>query len=160
MGSRPCFIQSTIMKLLFNTLAICGSAMFAGVLLAIGVLLGGHWKRLSAGAFLDSFHAYLPLIPRAIGVVGVTAIVGLAGSVWLSWGAKEARILWLLATASLTVLLIFTSVWFGPTNAQFVARSLPLEQVIAKRDLWLMLHTVRIALAALASVLGFIATNR
>ncbi|MBD2757455.1 anthrone oxygenase family protein [Spirosoma validum] len=148
------------MKLFLNILAISGSALFAGVLLAIGVLLGGHWKSLSAEAFLDSFIVYLPLIPRAIGVVGVVAILGLTGSVWLSWGEKEARTLWLLASASLAVLLIFTSVWFGPTNAQFAAKSLPLDQVTAKRDLWLMLHTVRIALAALSSVLGFLATNR
>jgi hypothetical protein len=54
-------------KILFNILAVTGSAMFAGILLAIGVLLGGHWRSLPASEFLDSFNSYLPLIAKAIG---------------------------------------------------------------------------------------------
>jgi hypothetical protein len=43
------------MRLLFNNLAISGSAMFAGVTLAIGVTLGRYWKSLPASDFLDRF---------------------------------------------------------------------------------------------------------
>ena len=146
------------MKLVFNILAITGSGLFAGVLLAIGVLLGGHWKGLSAGAFLDSFNTFLPLTPRAI-AVGLAAVVGLIGSIWLSWGEKDVRTLWLLAAACIGILFVLTAVWFAPANGQFTARSLPLDQVVAKRDMWLMLHSFRIVLAALAAVLGIIAIN-
>ena len=146
------------MKLIVNILAITGSGLFAGVLLAIGVLLGGHWKGLSAGAFLDSFNTFLPLVPRAIAVGGV-GMVALIGSVWLSWGEKDVRTLWLLAAACLGILFVLTAIWFAPANGQFAARSLPLDQVLTKRAMWLMLHSFRIVLAALASVLGIIAIS-
>lgn len=147
------------MKLVFNIVAITGSGLFAGVLLAIGVLLGGHWKGLSPVAFLDSFNTFLPLVPRAI-AVGLVAVVGLIGSVWLSWGEKDVRTLWLLATACLGILFVLTAIWFAPANGQFAARSLPPDQVLTKRDTWLMLHSFRIVLATVASVLGIIAINR
>lgn len=148
------------MKLAFNILAISGSAMFAGVLLAIGIILGGYWQSLPAPEFLASFHDALPFIPRAIAAACLAALAGLAGSVWLSWGEKEARTLWLWAAACLGLLLVFTIAWFSPTNAQFAARSLPIDQVPVTLSRWLMLHTLRIALAAVASVLGVIATRR
>lgn len=147
------------MKLVVNILAITGSGLFAGVLLAIGVLLGGHWKGLSTVAFLDSFNEFLPLVPRAI-AVGLVAMVALVGSVWLSWEEKEVRTLWLLAMGCLGILFVFTAVWFAPINGQFAARSLALDQVLTKRDMWLMLHSFRIVLAAVASVLGIIAVSR
>ncbi|SOD97697.1 anthrone oxygenase family protein [Spirosoma fluviale] len=147
------------MKLVLNSLAVISSGMFAGVLLAIGVLLGGYWKGLSAVAFLDSFNTFLPLVPRAI-AVGLVAVVGLIGSVWLSWEEKEVRTLWLLAVGCIGILFMLTAAWFAPTNGQFAARSLPLDQVLAKRDMWLMLHSLRIVFAAVASVLGIIAVNR
>lgn len=147
------------MKLVLNILAITGSGLFAGVLLAIGVLLGGHWKGLSAVAFLDSFNTFLPLVPRAIATTGGVAVVSLIGSVWLSWGEKDVRTLWLLAAGCLGILFVLTAIWFAPTNGQFAARSLPLDHVLTKRDLWLILHNFRIVLAALASVLGIIAIS-
>jgi hypothetical protein len=147
------------MKLVFNVLAVIGSGMFAGVLLAIGVLLGGYWQGLSAVAFLDSFNTFLPLVPRAI-AVGLVAVVGLIGSIWLSWGEKEVRTLWLLAAGCMGILFMLTAGWLAPTNGQFAARSLPLAQVLAKRDMWLMLHSLRIVFAAVASVLGIIAVSR
>ena len=147
------------MRLLFNILAISGSAMFAGVLLAIGVILGGYWKSLSATGFLESFSDILPFIGLVVPVVMVPTLVGLAGSLWLSRGEGVTWTLWLLAGACIAALLGVTAAWFGPTNAQFVVRSVPLDQVPAKLATWLMLHNLRIALAAVASVLGVIATR-
>jgi hypothetical protein len=148
------------MKLTFNILAISGPAMFAGVLLAIGVILGGYWKSLPAPDFLNVFNDNLPFVPRAMAPVTIMALVGLAGSIWLSWGDRDARTLWLGAAACIVALLVFTMIWFAPTNAQFAAGSLPISQVQAKRDMWLMLHYFRIALATLASILGVIAIRR
>ena len=147
------------MRLLFNVLAISGSAIFAGVLLAIGIILGGYWKSLPATDFLGTFSDNLPFIGRAIPAVLLPTLVGLAGSLWLSRREKDAQTLWLLATGSMALLLVLTMTWFGPTNAQFVARSLPIDQVPAKLNTWLMLHTLRIMFAAAASVLGLIALS-
>jgi Domain of unknown function (DUF1772) len=128
------------------------------VMLAIGVILG-YWKSLSAD-FLDSFRDHGPFISRTIPAVVVPTLVGLAGSLWLSWGERDTRTLWLLSVACMAAALILTMIWFVPTNAQFAARSLPIDQVPAKRDTWLMIHNLRIALAAVASVLGVIAISR
>ena len=43
-----------VWRVVFNSLGILGTAMFAGVMLAIGVILGGHWKSLPAKEFLAS----------------------------------------------------------------------------------------------------------
>lgn len=71
------------MKALFNTLAVTGAAAFAGVLLAIGVVLGGYWESLPAAGFLASFRDTLPFVGRVI--VLVPTLVGLVGSLWLGW---------------------------------------------------------------------------
>jgi hypothetical protein len=148
------------MKLTFNILAIIGTAMFAGVLLAIGVILGGYWKSLSPTDFLVAFSNNSQFIQRAISVVALASIVGIICSIYISWGSKDLRLVWLSAAACIVLLLIFTMIWFGPTNAQFAARSLPITEVQAKLNTWLMLHNIRIALDALASVLGVIAVRR
>lgn len=49
------------MSLLFKILAVTGSAMFAGVMLAIGVILGGYWKSLPPADFLDWFAQHSQL---------------------------------------------------------------------------------------------------
>lgn len=41
----------------------------AGAMLAIGVILGGHWKSLPAKEFLDAFSANVPFIMPAIPIV-------------------------------------------------------------------------------------------
>lgn len=148
------------MRLVFNILAISGSAMFAGVMLAIGVILGGYWKSLPASDFLDWFSQNDKFIIRAIPLVVVPTLIGLAGSLWLGWGETRTRALWGGAILCIAAVLGLTMAWFLPSNAQFAAKSIPLEQVPARLDTWLMLHNIRIALATVASVLGVLAMDR
>jgi hypothetical protein len=83
------------LRLIFNALAISGAAMFSGVMLAIGVVLGSYWKSLPAGRFLDWFSENYHLIMRAIPLVLIPTLVGLIGSAWLSWGDRAGRNWWL-----------------------------------------------------------------
>jgi Domain of unknown function (DUF1772) len=145
------------MRMIFNALAISGSAMFAGVMLAIGVILGGYWKSLLPAAFLDWFGQNNHFIMRAIPVVVIPTLVGFAGSLWLGWSDQTARNLWLGASGCVVAVLIITIAYYFPSNAQFSAKLVPLEQVPAKLDTWLALHNLRIALAVIASVLGVVA---
>jgi hypothetical protein len=145
------------MRLIFNTLAISGSAMFAGVMMAIGVILGGYWRSLPPEGFLDWFSQNNHFIVRAIPLVVIPTLVGLAGSLWLGWGEQAARNLWLAASGCVLAVLIITVAYYLPSNAQFATKSIPVEQVPAKLDTWLLLHNARIALAAIASVLGIVA---
>ncbi|SJM32900.1 DUF1772 domain-containing protein [Mesorhizobium delmotii] len=148
------------MRLLFNILAISGSAMFAGVMLTIGVTLGGYWKSLPAAEFLDWFSQNDRFIIRTIPLVVVPTLIGLIGSLWLSWSEGGLRALWIGAIACVAAVLVLTMAWFLPTNAQFATKSIPLDQVPARLDTWLMVHNVRILLATVASVLGILAVAR
>jgi hypothetical protein len=47
-----------------------------------------------------------------------------------------------------------------PTTSAFAAKSIPLDQVPATLNLWLSLHSVRIALGLIASVVGLVAVAR
>lgn len=148
------------MRLLFNILAVTGSAVFAGVMLTIGVTLGGYWKSLLAAEFLDWFSQNNGFISRAIPLVVVPALIGLIGSIWLGWGAAGARVLWIGSAACIVAVLALTTIWFVPANAQLAAKTFPLDQVPSRLNTWIMIHYVRIGLALVASVLGTVAINR
>lgn len=148
------------MRLLFQILAVTGSAMFAGVMLAIGVILGGYWKSLPPAGFLDWFAQHGSLVMRAIPLVVVPTLIGLTGSLWHDWKEPASRGLWLASSACIVTILAFTMAYFVPSNAAFAGKAIALDQVPAKLDSWLLLHNIRIALALAASVLGIVATTR
>ncbi len=148
------------MQLLFRILAVAGSAMFAGVMLAIGVILGGYWKGLPPADFLDWFAQHSELVMRAIPLVVIPTVVGLIGAICYDWKVPVARGLWLAAGVCVIVVLGLTMAYFVPSNAAFASKAIALDQVSAKLDTWLLLHNVRIALALAASVLGIVAVNR
>lgn len=148
------------LRLICNALGISGSAMFAGVMLAIGVTLGGYWKSLPPEGFLDWFSQNLHFIMRSITMVLVPTLVGMAGSLWASRTDRSARNAWLAGSGCIVAILLITAAFYFPINARFAGRSVPLEQVPAALDTWLLVHNVRIALAALASVLGVVAISR
>lgn len=147
------------MTFLFKFLAVTGSAMFAGVMLAIGVILGGYWKSLPPADFLTWFAQHGELVKGAIPLVVLPTLAGLAGMLWAGWNGPS-RALWLAASACIVAVLAMTILWFVPNNAAFAARAIPVDQVSARLDTWLMIHNLRIALAVAASALGLWAASR
>jgi len=145
------------MSVLFGILAVVGTAMFAGVMLAIGVILGRFWKSLPPAEFIDWFGHHGHLIMRAIPLVVVPALVGLVGVLWYDWKEPATRGLWLAASACIAGVIGITMAYFAPSNAAFAAKAVALDQVPAKLDRWLLLHSLRIALAVAAAVLGILA---
>lgn len=148
------------LRLIFNILAVCGTAIFTGALLTIGLTLGAYWQSLTPGKFLDWFSKNSYLVGGTLPVYLATALLGLAGSIWLGWADTQQRYLWGAALACILGLLVITSVYHGPMNSQFIAKSIPLDRVPKALNMWLTLHTVRIALALAASVIGVIAVSR
>lgn len=148
------------MALLFTFLAVASSAMFAGVMLAIGVILGGYSKGLPPVGFLDWFAGNSHVIMHAIPIVVVPTLVGLAGSLWLGWSDGLTCALWLAAAGFIGVALGLTAAYYVPSNAAFAARSVPLDKVAARLDRWPLVHNLRIILAFAASALGVWAANR
>lgn len=148
------------MSLLFKILAVTGSASFAGVMLAIGVILGAYWKSLPPAEFLEWFANHSHLVMRAIPLVVVPTLIGLIGTLWWEWNDSVNRLIWLAAFACIAGVLILTAVYFLPTNATFASKSVPVDQVSGKLAFWLGLHNVRIVLALVASGLGVWAVSR
>ena len=144
-------------RVVFNAVAILGTGTFTGVMLAIGVILGGHWRSVPAAGFLDAFGTSVPLIMRAIPIALVPAVLGLGGSVWLAWGQRSEQGIWLASSACILLVLALTATYFRSTNAQFMARSAALDQVPIMLKTWLLVHSLRVLLGAAATVLGVVA---
>lgn len=148
------------MSLLFKILAVTGSAMFAGVMLAIGVILGGYWKSLPPADFLEWFAQHNQLVMRAIPIVVLPTLIGLAGVLWFDWSNGINRAIWFGAAGCIVAVLAITIAYYVPSNAAFAAKTVPVDQVSGKLDTWLMIHNLRIALAVAASALGVWAVSR
>lgn len=146
-------------RLIFNILAVCGTAVFTGTLLTIGLTLGPYWKSLPAAEFLDWFSKNIHFIGRWLPVYLATIALGLAGSLWLGWADSHQRYLWGAAIICIAGLLIITVVYNGRMNSQFVAKSIPLEHVPVVLNRWLTFHTVRTLLALAASIVGVVAVS-
>lgn len=147
-------------RLVFNIMAICGAATFAGAMLNIGLSFGAYWKSLAPADFLDWFGANGQLIGRTIPLFVVPTLIGLGGSLWFDWHAPAARWLWLASLGAILGIAVITFAWHLPANATFAAKSVPLAEVPATLDLWLRLHAARIALGLISAVLGVIAISR
>lgn len=148
------------MLLPVQILAVVGSAAFAGVMLAIELILGAFWRSLPPTDFLAWFQIHSPLVQRTIPLVVVPTLLGLVGSIWLSWGEVAARNWWLAALGCIVATLVLTVTYFFPVNATFVAGSIPVESLPTKLDAWLAMHWVRIALALAAAAFGMVAATR
>jgi len=148
--------NAAMIRAIFNILAICGAACFAGVMFSIGVTLGGYWRSLTTAEFLDWFASNNQFISRSIPPTFLPAFIGVVGSVWLSWGAPEGRY-WVLSALCILVVAILTFAFFVPTNTAFASGTLDEATGAAKLNQWLTLHYLRIAIGTAAAVFGCIA---
>lgn len=148
------------MLLPFQFVAVAGSAVFAGVMLAIALILGTYWRSLPPAEFLAWFAANSGVIARTIPLVVAPTLLGLVGSLVLCWFDATARALWLAALACIVALLALTIAYFLPINATFNEGSVALRDVPERIDAWLAMHWVRIALAFASAALGFAAATR
>ena len=145
-----------MIKTIFNILAICGAAGFSGVMLSIGVTLGGYWKSLPPAEFLDWFAANNQYISRSIPMVFLVAFIGLAGSIWHSWGGP-GFMYWVAAGVCILIVAGLTFGFFVPTNTAFASKSIEVAATSAKLNQWITIHYFRIAFAMIAAILGCIA---
>ena len=145
-----------MIKTIFNIIAICGAAGFAGVMLCIGVTLGGYWKSLPIDEFLDWFAANNQFIARSIPIIFVPTFICVLGSIWFSWGESGFK-LWAASGLCILVVAILTFAFFVPANTQFASGMMDLAVATDKLNQWLNIHNFRVGFAALAAVLGCLA---
>ncbi len=142
-----------------NTLAVIGAATFAGVMICVGVTLGGYWRSLPPREFLAWFERNNSYVARSVPITVVPTLVGLAGSLWVAWGESEAW-LWLASTLSVAAVLALTARYFVPTNAAFASGQVHTDDVPDRLRQWLLIHSLRIALATAAAIVGCVALQR
>lgn len=145
-----------MIKTSFNILAICGSAGFAGVMLCIGVTLGGYWRSLPTGQFLEWFAANNQFVARSIPIIFMPTLIGVVGSVILSWGNPELKY-WLLSAACIFVVAVLTFAYFVPTNTAFASGTMDEATGAAKLSQWLSIHYFRIGFGMAAAIFGCLA---
>lgn len=148
------------LKTIIQIIAICGIAIFTGVMLNIGLTLGAYWKSLPPSEFLDWFKNNSHFIARTIPLYTVPTLVAVIATIWMNWDNQVVRNLWLFSSLFLIGIAAITLTWHLPVNAIFVSKQIPVEEVSAKLNLWLQLHTIRIACGFIASILGIIAIQR
>lgn len=148
------------MRLIFNILAVCGAAVFTGVMLNIGLTLGAYWRSLPPAEFLEWFSRNGHFVGRTIPLYLAPTILGMAGSFWLEWSDSHQRHLWGTALICILALLVITAIYHLPMNSQFAAKAVSPDQVPAALTMWLRLHAVRVALGLIASVIGLVAVSR
>ena len=141
---------------LFYIAAAYGTSAFTGAMITIGLVLGTYWKNLSPAEFLDWFAENSNLIERVIPLFVVPALTGLIGGAICDWRSPQLK-LWLASLGSMIGILLITSAFHLPMNAEFNAKSISLEDVKPMLDQWLWLHAIRIALGLAASILSVLA---
>ncbi len=144
----------------FQILAVVGSAAFAGMMLAIALILGPYWRGLPPADFVTWFAANSGLIARAIPVVAAPTLLGLIGSIALSWGNAGARTFSLAAAGFIVGIGVLTVAYFFPINASFSQGAIASTEVPGRIEAWLAMHWVRVGLAFVAAVLACLAIRR
>ena len=142
------------LRLVVQTVAVCGLATFAGFLLTVALTLVPYWKGLSAEAFLTAFGQLEQPLQTSVGASLVPSLLGVVGSLLLTWNTPSSRWLWLAAAVCLSCLIIVTGRYFLPKNSAFTKRQVPTAEVAQALGLWSQLHWLRVVLALTAAVLG------
>ena len=145
-----------MIKASFNILAICGAAGFSGVMICIGVTLGGYWRSLPSEEFLDWFATNSQYVARSIPLIFMPTLIGLIGSVWLSWGSADFKF-WLASMVCILIVAVLTFAYFVPTNTAFADGSIEVAVAADKLNQWLTIHYFRIGFAMFAAILGCVA---
>ena len=141
---------------IFNILAVCGAAGFAGVMLCIGLTLGGYWSSLPPADFLAWFAVNNRFVAISVPVIVLPTLIGLIGSLAVGWHSPD-RLWWGLSTICIVIVLVLTVAYFVPTNTAFSSGTMSVNAVSDKLNQWIMLHYFRIGFAFLAAVFGCIA---
>lgn len=145
-----------MMEAIVNIVAVSTTAAFCGVMICIGVTLGGYWQSLPPEDFLTWFQANNGFVARSVPLTVAPALVGLIASVSMAWGNSESW-LWLGSTLCLTAVLILTVTYFVPSNTAFASGDIHAREVPYRLRQWLLVHGVRILVAAASAILGCMA---
>lgn len=148
---------TTHMISFFRILAVIGPAVGAGVMLAIGLILGGYWQSLPPAEFIEWLVDHGWRLPPTIEAGMIPGMVGILAMLWLDRRDAARRRLWFGSAGCIAAVLVLTFVWLVPAEAAIVNGLVPFAEVAERRDVWLLMQNGRVVLALAASVLGMLA---
>jgi hypothetical protein len=129
------------------------TALFAGAMLLIRVVLVPFWQRLSPDAFRGWFRDHSGRIAAVMFPLGAAATLSATAAAVVSRDLPRARRrpLWLAATCTIGVTVVTMAV-NEPANEQFNGHDLPDGETPALLARWRRWHTIRVLLGAVAAV--------
>lgn len=94
-----------------------------------------------------------------ITLIAPPAIIGVLGSLWISWKSPDFK-LWALSALCIVIVMVITAVYYLPANTAFANGSVEVDEVSDRLNQWILLHYVRVALAMLAAVFGVLTLTK
>lgn len=140
-------------RLVYQDLAVVGGAMFAGVMLTIGLALGRYWLGLDPQEFASWFEANFILLLPCVMLTLTPALVGVGWLLKQDWNDKRLRRGWLIALAGLGLASLITLVYHLPANFRLWGLDQTDSEVISELRWWLVLHVPRV----IAGIVGAVA---
>jgi hypothetical protein len=129
------------------------TALFAGAMLLIRVVLVPFWQRLPPDAFRVWFRANSGRIAAVMFPLGGAATVSTLAAAVVSRDVPRAQRRPLLLAAACTVgVTVVTMVVNEPANERFNSHELAVDETTALLTRWRRWHTVRVLLGAAAAV--------
>lgn len=140
-------------RLVYQDLAVVGGAMFAGVMLTIGLALGRYWLGLDPQEFASWFEANFILLLPCVMLTLTPALVGVGWLLKQDWNDKRLRRGWLIALAGLGLASLITLVYHLPANFRLWGLDQTDSEVVSELRWWLVLHVPRV----IAGIVGAVA---
>ena len=140
------------MKRIFGIIAIIGTVAYLGNIINIGLTYAISWQKLDPVVFMQGFKTTFLLLLPTVFVTLLPGLVGMIVSIFLNKENEEPKKKWKLALYPTLISILITSIYHLPTNLAFIDQSYSSEEAIARLQLWVVLHWVRIILAAASSL--------
>lgn len=139
-------------RLVYQNLAVVGGAMFAGVMLTIGLALGRYWLGLDPQEFASWFEANFILLLPCVMLTLTPALVGVGWLLKQDWNDKRLRRGWLIALAGLGLASLITLVYHLPANFRLWGLDQTDSEVVSELRWWLVLHVPRVVAGIVGAV--------
>jgi hypothetical protein len=136
---------------ILNLLSIVSLSLFSGAFLFIAFVIVGFWQAVSPEVFLgwmsDNFYRF-PALMVPLNMVGLLLTIAAFGTAWKS--RPSSRIPLGLSAICIFACTITYPIYFAGANAEFLTRSLELQQISKAIDTWANWHWLRTGLTIAA----------
>lgn len=140
-------------RLVYQNLAVVGSAMFTGVMLTIGLALGRYWVGLEPQEFAVWFEANFILLLPCVAITLIPAFIGVGWLLKQDGKIPRLRRGWLIALGGIGLASLITVVYHLPANFRLWGLDQSDAKVTSELRWWLILHVLRV----LAGLVGAVA---